>query len=164
MIKRTLFAFCLLLMSSLWASAHKFYTSLTQIEYNTKTHSAEVIMNLFTEDLEVAVSNFNRKKVQSTDKDFNTLCYKYLDTKFGLQDSKNHTLKNQYVGLEFKRDMVSVYFEVKVAQGLNQVHLKQVALLEAYSDQTNIVNIKAGTHKTSLVFRAGTPDKQTITF
>ena len=137
---------------------------MTQVEYNTKSHSAEVIMNLFTEDLETAVSNFHKKKIKSTDQDFNELCYKYLDSKFGIQDSKNRNLKNEYVGLEFKRDMVSVYFEIKVAQGLNQVHLKQVALLETYSEQTNIVNIKAGTNKKSLVFRAGSPDVQTINF
>lgn len=137
---------------------------MTQVEYNTKSHSAEVIMNLFTEDLETAVSNFNRRKVKSTDKDFNELCYKYLDTKFGLQDSRNKALKNEYVGLEYKRDMVSVYFEVKVGQGLNQVHLKQIALLETYTEQTNIVNIKAGSNKKSLVFRAGSPDVQTVNF
>ena len=137
---------------------------MTQVEYNTKSHSAEVIMNLFTEDLETAVSNFNRRKVKNTDKDFNELCYKYLDTKFGLQDSRNKVLKNEYVGLEYKRDMVSVYFEVKVAQGLNQIHLKQVALLETYTDQTNIVNIKAGSNKKSLVFKAGSPDVQTVNF
>lgn len=164
MIKRTLIAFSLLLLSSLWASAHKFYTSLTQVEYNAKTHSAEVIMNLFTEDLETAVSNFHKKKIRSTDDDFKMLCYRYLDSKFGLQDSKNRVLKNEYVGLEFKRDMVSVYFEVKVAQGLKQVHLKQLTLLETYADQTNIVNVKAGSSKKSLVFRAGAPDLQIVNF
>lgn len=164
MTKRTLIAFSFLLLSSFWASAHKFYTSLTQVEYNVKTHSAEVIMNLFTEDLETAVSNFHKRKVRSTDEDFKGLCYKYLDSKFGLLDTKNRVLKNEYVGLEFKRDMVSIYFEIKVAQGLNQVHLKQLALLETYTDQTNIVNIKAGPNKKSLVFKAGTPDLQTVNF
>ena len=164
MFKKTLIVFCLVLMTNFWASAHKFYTSLTQVDYNIKTHSAEVIMNLFTEDLEVAVSNFQKRKVKSTDKDFNTLCYKYLDSKFQLRGTKNQLFKNEYVGLEYNRDMVSIYLEIKLNQGLNQSHLKQCALLETFTDQTNIVNLKNGTNKTSLVFRGGAADMQTVNF
>lgn len=121
-------------------------------------------MNLFTDDLEGAVSSFYNRKIKSGDKDFNSLCYKYLDTKFQLRDSQNKLLKNEYVGLEYKRDMVSIYVEIKLTGGLNMAHLKQISLLEAYSDQTNIVNLKNGNNKASLVFRAGTADTQTVKF
>ena len=113
MIKKHLIVFTALIMVSFWASAHKFYTSLTQVEYNAETQSAEVIMNVFTDDLEVALSKHFQKKVKSSDKDFNKLCYQYLDTKFQFKDAQNHPLKNEYVGLESKRDMLSIYFEIK---------------------------------------------------
>lgn len=164
MIKKSLLVFSALITISLWANAHKFYTSLTQVEYNTSTRSAEVIMNMYTDDLEVAVSHQFNRKVKSSDKDFISLCYQYLDTRFQMKDSKNHLLKNEYVGLEFKRDMVSIYLEIKLTQGLNEAHLKQATLLDTYSEQTNIVNIKNGKNKTSLIFRAGTPDVQTVNF
>jgi hypothetical protein len=164
MFKKSLIIFSVLFISSLWANAHKFYTSLTQVEYNAKANSAEVIMNLFVDDLEGALSNHHKRTVKSTDNDFKALLYKYLDNKFQVQDIKNQALKNEYVGMEFKRDMVSVYLEIKLGEGLNQVNLKQVSLLEAYKDQTNIVNLRDGKNKTSLVFRAGTPDIQTVNF
>ena len=164
MIKKSILVFSVLIMISLWANAHKFYTSLTQVEYNMGTRSAEVIMNMYTDDLEIAVSHKFNRKVKSSDKDFINLCYQYLDTKFQMKDSKNHLLKNEYVGLEFKGDMASVYLEIKLSQGLNEMHLKQVTLLDTYSEQTNIVNIKNGKNKTSLIFRAGTPEVQTVKF
>lgn len=121
-------------------------------------------MNLFTDDLEIAVSNHIKRKIKSSDKDFAQLCYQYFDIKFQIKDIKNHPLKNEYVGLEFKRDMVSVYFEIKLPLGFNQSHLKQVSLLETYNEQTNIVNLRNGKNKTSLIFRAGTPDVQAVNF
>jgi hypothetical protein len=121
-------------------------------------------MNLFTDDLEISVSNHFNRKIKSNDKDFTKLCYQYLDLKFQIKDVKNHLLKNEYVGLEFKRDMVSVYFEIRVPLGLNQSQLKQVSLLETYNEQTNIVNLKNGKNRISLIFRAGTPDMQAVNF
>lgn len=162
MFKKSLIVFSVLIMGSFWASAHKFYTSLTQVEYNSTNRTAEVIMNLYTDDLEKALSEKFGRKVTSLDKDFNPLCYQYLDSKFQVKDAKNHPLKNEYVGIELKREMVSVFLEVKLAQGLNQAHIKQVSLLDTYSDQTNIVNIKSGKNKTSLVFKAGSPDLQRV--
>lgn len=164
MFKKTLFFFLMMLMPGLWASAHKFYTSLTQVEYNSKTQSAEVIMNLFTDDIEVAVSAYHKQRIKSSDQNFKSLCYQYLDAKFQVLDAENRILKNEYVGLEFNRDMVSVFFEIKVPQGLNKVKLKQTTLLEAFTEQTNIVNLKNGKGKTSLVYKAGTPDIQTVNF
>ena len=162
MLKKSLIVFSVLIMASLWANAHKFYTSLTQVEFNPTSRAAEVIMNLYTDDLEKALSEKFDRKVTSLDKDFNKLCYRYLDTKFQLKDANNHALKNEYVGIELKREMVSIFLEVKLENGLNQAHLKQVSLLDTYSDQTNIVNIKSGKNKTSLVFRAGSPDVQRV--
>ena len=162
MLKKSLIVFSLLIMGNFWANAHKFYTSLTQVEYNATSRAAEVIMNLYTDDLEKALSEKFDRKVTSLDKDFKQLCYQYLDTKFQVKDAKNHPVKNEYVGIELKREMVSIFFEVKLAQGLNQAHIKQVSLLDTYSDQTNIVNIKSGKNKTSLVFRAGSPDLQRV--
>jgi len=164
MLKKALIVFSALLVLSSWANAHKFYTSLTQVEYNQETQSAEVIVNIFIDDLELAISNNLRRKITRDHKEFNKLCYQYIDTRFQLKDSKNQLHKNQYAGLEIKRDMVSIYFEIKLLEGLSNSHLKQVILLEANKEQTNIVNLKNGRNKTSLIFRAETPSVQTVNF
>ncbi len=134
--------------------AHKFYTSLTQIEYNSKNKSAEVIMNLFTDDLEKALTRQANHPVRATDKDFEKSCFSYIDKKFQITDSKNRLLKNEYVGFEFKRDMVSIYLEIKNPGDLNKLRLKQVSLMEVSDDQSNIVNIVNGKSRGSLIFKA----------
>lgn len=162
MFKKSLVVFSLLFISGFWVSAHKFYTSLTQVEYNSTSHSAEVIMNLYTDDLEKALSEKFNRRISSIDKDFNHLVYQYVDIKFQLKDAKNHVLKNEYVGIKLTREMVSIFLEVKIIQGLNKALLRQVCLLDTYSDQTNIVNIRSGKNKTSLVFRGGSADLQLV--
>jgi len=164
MVKRCLILFSVLVLIGLPGYGHKFYTSMTQVEYNDKTRSAEVIMNVFTDDLEAAVSNQFKRKIRSTDQDFTSLCYQYITGRFQIKDAQNHELKNQYAGLEFNRDMVSIYFEIKLPQGLNETRIRQATLLETYNEQTNIVNLRSGKSRTSLVFRAGTPDVQTVKF
>jgi hypothetical protein len=164
MLKRCIILLSLLVMPGLFTYGHKFYTSMTQVEYNDKTRSAEVIMNVFTDDLEIALSSQFNRKIKSSDKDFTSLCYQYISGRFQVKDSQNHLLKNEYAGLEFNRDMVSIYLEVKLPQGLSDTRFRQATLLEAFRDQTNIVNFRSGKSRTSLVFRAGTPDVQTVKF
>ena len=42
---------------------HKFYTSITKIEYNNKSQSYEIIMNVFSDDWEKALSEIHQRKV-----------------------------------------------------------------------------------------------------
>ena len=164
MWKRCVILICLLVSLCLPGFGHKFYTSMTQVEYNDKTRSAEVIMNVFIDDLETSLSDYFKRKIKSSDKDFTPLCYQYISGRFQIKDSQNHLLKNEYAGLEFNRDMVTIYLEVKLPQGLNDLRFRQATLLETFREQTNIVNLRSGKSRTSLVFRAGTPDVQTVKF
>lgn len=162
MLKKSLVIFLVLFTGALTVCAHKFYTSLTQIEYNRQSKSAEVIMNLYADDVEAALSQMAHRKVRSNDKDFAELSYRYLDSHFQLLDSKNHPLKNQHVGFEFNRDMISFYIEIKLPGGLNKASLKQTSLLELYNEQLNIVNLHQDKSKNSLAYKAGAPAIQTI--
>jgi hypothetical protein len=164
MLKRCSIFLSLFVLLGFQSYGHKFYTSMTQVEYNDKTRSAEVIMNVFTDDLETALSNQFKRKIKSSDPDFTALCYQYISGRFQIKDSQNHVLKNEYAGLEFNRDIVSIYLEVKLPQGLREARFSQTTLLEAFREQTNIVNLRSGKSRTSLVFRAGTPDVQPVKF
>ncbi len=162
-MKKKLLIFSLILVcANFAASAHKFYTSLTQIEYNASNGNAEVIINLYTDDLEAAVSGYVKRNVKAADKDFERLVYAYLDTRFQLKNVKNQPLKNEYIGTEQKRDMLSIFLEIRNPLGLNLSSLMHIVLLETFNEQTNIVNVKSGKIRTSLVFKSGAPNVQTV--
>lgn len=44
----------------LMLSFHDFHTSLTEINYNSQSRSLELSVRVFTDDLELALTNFNK--------------------------------------------------------------------------------------------------------
>ena len=59
--------FLLALIIPLFAfSAHKYYLSLTQIEYNSKSKSIEVIINVFIDDIETTLNKLHNKRFALT--------------------------------------------------------------------------------------------------
>ena len=109
--------FLLLLIVPLFSfTAHKYYLSLTQIEFNNSKSSIEVIINVFVDDIETALNEIHSKEFK-------------LDTKEELKDAdtyfKQYLQKNivfkvdekpvefEYLGKEYDGDIVFFYLEIK---------------------------------------------------
>ena len=58
----------LLIIPLLAFSAHKYYLSLTQIEYNQDAKSLEIIINVFMDDIETALNSDYKINLQLTTK------------------------------------------------------------------------------------------------
>ena len=98
-------------------TTHKYYLSLTQIEYNSKNKSVEVIINVFIDDIETALTKIHDKKFElDTEKEFadiDTYFFDYLkkNVKFKL-DGKAYDYS--YIGKEYDGDVVFFYLEIKL--------------------------------------------------
>ena len=145
---------CFLLFIGLQASSHKYYTSITQVEYNSKTHSAEFIMNVFWDDLEKTLSNRFKKHISIDSKEFESYLKQYLPTVIQLKN-KNHLKPLNFIGTETKGMTMSVYFEIPLSEGLNNSELKQNLLIDDFAGQTNIVNIISDKNRKTLIFKEG---------
>ena len=101
-IKRTfLLLFIIPLLSF---SAHKYYLSLTQINYKKEAKALQIIINVFMDDIELALNKDNNIDLQLTTKrelKNNDVYFKnYLIEK--LQIKVDGTLKNfNYLGKEY---------------------------------------------------------------
>ncbi|SMO65778.1 DUF6702 family protein [Solitalea koreensis] len=144
----------LLLILALPASPHKYYTSITQLEYNSKNHTAEFIVNVFWDDLEKTLSKRFNKQLHIDNKDFETYLKQYLPTVIQLK-AKNQVKPINFIGTETKGMTMSVYFEIALPEGLNNAELKQNLLIDDFEGQTNIVNIIVGSTRKTLIFKAG---------
>src|SRR5574343_237215 len=63
-------------------AAHKFYTSITQMEYNDKTQSYEIVMNVFWEDWEKALSEIYQKPIRIDQPGIDKFSMEYLESSF----------------------------------------------------------------------------------
>lgn len=152
-IKRLLL---LLLIVPLFAfTAHKYYLSLTQINYNSKNKSVEVIINIFIDDLETALTKIHNKKFELDTKnepeDSDIYFFKYLqkNVKFKV-DGKSYNF--DYIGKEYDGDVVFFYLEIKNVATLKEIEINNTILLEHFPQQQNLVKSKVNKkHKSILL-------------
>ena len=70
----------LILLPQSSVNAHKFYTSITQMEYNDKTQSYEIVMNVFWEDWEKALSEIYQKPIRIDQPGIEKFSQEYLES------------------------------------------------------------------------------------
>jgi hypothetical protein len=131
---------------------HKFYTSITQLEYNPKTQSYEIIMNVFYDDWEKALSEIQQKQVRIDQADIENLSMSYLDSKFVLK-YKEKKLKYTMVGMEQEKDIVKIYLELPHKEIQKGLFVKNDCLIAEFDGQINILNTIAPTLRKTFVFK-----------
>lgn len=136
--------------------AHKFYTSLTDAEYNRETKSLEISMRVFADDLELALTRRAGKAVYlDSTANVSDLILAYLRDSFQVKTAKGDGAKLDWVGMETRVDVAWLFFEMKLPEGLAGAQLRNRLLFEMYEEQINIVNIKSDDKKFDFVFKRG---------
>ena len=158
------FAIVLSLLGALapGASAHRYHTSVTRLEYNAEEHMAEITVQTFADDIEAALGKRNRAtgsvRLDGSEKT-NALVLDYLRTVFEL-NSGDATIELQWIGMELKGYSVWIYLQAKAPQGLTKTSLRNKLLFDLFADQVNIVNVLNDGKRASLVFKRGDSAKQ----
>ena len=145
--------------------AHTFHTSLTRIDYNSTTQSAELTVRLFTHDLEAMLEKRNGKKIRlDKTKDVDKLVLAYFDKVLIIKDKAGNVKKLSSIGFEQETETIFVYLEAKMPEGLSGATLQNTLFLELNDDQVNLIIIKDGDKKTDLLFKANDKDFKNIEF
>lgn len=141
-----LFLFSIFYLS--FSAPHKFYTSITQLEYNTKTQSYELIINVFSDDWEKALSEIHQRAVKLDQPGVEKLSEEYLYTKFVMK-YKDKKLTYKFIGQEPENDILKIYIELPhkfISKGL---FIKNDCLIAEFDGQINILNtLLLGNRKT----------------
>jgi len=135
-------------------NAHKFYLSLTQIEYNEKNKSIEIIINVFIDDLETTLNKLHDKEFELDTKkelkDADTYFFKYLQNNVKLKiDGKS--VSYNYIGKEYDGDVVFFYLEVTDINSVQEIDINNTLLLEHFPDQQNLIKSKVQKKHKSLM-------------
>lgn len=128
-------------------AAHKFYMSITDMEYKPETKSLQVIVKFFVDDLELALEKQNNTSIRLNDSSkvetHKALLKDYLSRHFVVEQDKG-SINFTYVGQESDKDYTWVYFEYKNFNPDEESLLTNTLLIEQFPDQTNKVNYKNG--------------------
>ncbi len=132
---------------------HKFYTSITQLEYNTKTQSYEIIMNVFTDDWEKVLSEINQKAIKLDQPGAEKLSEEYLNSMLVMK-YKEKKLNYKFIGQELEKDILKIYLELPhkfIPKGL---FIKNDCLIAEFDGQINIVNTLLMMERKTYIFKS----------
>ena len=138
------------------SAAHKFYTSLAQVEYNAESRTAEVALRVFADDFELALTRRARRRVSlDRTKDADRLALAYLRDTFEIRNRDGQTKPLKWVGMELRSGVAWLYFEAEMPEGLAGARLRDHVLFELFEKQVNTVTIRHQGGRTDLVFARG---------
>ena len=143
------------------SSAHKFYVSTSNVTYNSNTASLEIIQRVFTDDLEsVLRMRYGQNiKLASDDepKENAELIKRYITSQWRIVN-QDKELSLNYLGHTYDIDQVKIFIEVLVKSRPKTLFFENKTLFDLTSDQQNIIHVKVGDQRRSLLLFSENPN------
>lgn len=138
------------------AGIHKFYVSVTNMEYAEEQRALQITTRIFIDDIEeVLKARYDVKAELDTEKEIkesDELIGKYLAAKIVIHingEQKSFT----YLGKEYSDDLMVCYMEITNIDlaGIRSIEIKNDVLTELFEEQQNVVHLKMGSKKKSFI-------------
>ena len=130
---------------------HDFHFSRTKAHYNKDTETLQISMNVFTDDLELAVRTMGHEDFKidiEPDALTDSLMSIYILSKFSSIHA-GQQLKMDWVGYECDYDVTFVYIESEPFSLDNTLQIDQTLLMEIFDDQENVLDFESSEIKES---------------
>lgn len=152
---------CFFLFSAFKANFHKYYLSVTNIEYKSGKKEMQIITKVFTDDFEKLLrkrySDDIRLSRDQEEGDVKAAIEDYLPKKLQLEvDGK--PLQLHYLGKEYDADEVVMYIEVEGVEPFQKISVKNLLLTDMFADQKNVVNVTVGNEVKNLLLSRDEPE------
>lgn len=133
---------------------HKFYVSVTDIEYVSEKQSLQIITRVFADDVEdvlakryqIPMQLLPEKETQDADR----WIKKYLKQKFIVSVDQEIVTLN-YVGKRYEDDRIYLYLEIQNLSKFKEITIENLILTDLYEEQKNLVHVKLNNNMKSAV-------------
>ena len=124
---------------------HKYYTSITEIEYNPSEASLQIITRIFLDDLEKALSESTGNRVVFSSEDESksnlNLLSEYLIKNLSI-DINGKSVPVKFLGKRHENGQLFAYMEVQNIVNIQEIEVKNSVLMDAFEKQQNIIHTK----------------------
>lgn len=155
-MQRKVITACIVLVSLIvmsFSGWHKYYVSVTEVNYAEKEQSLQITTRVFYDDLEKVLQERYDESVKvesSSDKKVDFYIEKYFKKKLEIVVN-GKVLELQFLGRELEDDLVYCYLEVKDVSKINSISVKNKLLFDVFEEQQNIVHVNIKPHKKSFL-------------
>ena len=147
-----LLIFCFILCSSF--ALHKFYVSVTQIDYVQNKKRIEITSRIFIDDLEKALTKKYQRKPNITSSnelpEAEEWIKTYVKEKIKISINKKPQVI-EYLAKEVEGDVLIVYTKIAISKKINTFEFYNSLLTETFQDQQNIVHTNINSNKKSFL-------------
>lgn len=139
-----------------FTTLHKYYLSVTNMQYSEKTDSFQITSRIFIDDLEEALEErygINAELATSDEaKVSNAYIEKYFRAKFAIE-LNGEIAKYTFLGKKYEEDVVICYLELKNINftDLQSISIQNEILTDLFEEQQNVVHLKWKGQKKSFV-------------
>ena len=139
-----------------FSAAHKFYVSVTNVNYSEKDKAIQITSRVFIDDLhKLLLERYDVKSKFATEEESplaDEYLEKYLRSKFVIEVNGANA-SYDYIGKKYDADVVVFYIEVPNIdlETVKSVQIENEMLMDLFEDQQNVVHFKFGFDKKSLV-------------
>ncbi len=137
-----------------FTAMHKYYISVTQINYVKEKESLQIISRIFIDDFEnVLRANYDKNLVlagTNEPKIIDSYIEKYLKENLTIKIN-NSTSKIMFIGKEYDGDIIRCYLEVEDVKTIESFEISNKILFNLFEDQQNIIKTKINSKQKSVI-------------
>lgn len=143
-----------------FTTMHKYYVSVTQINYIKEKQSVQITSRLFIDDFENVLKQNYDEDIVLVDEDnpemIDDYMDKYLKTRLKL-NVNNEVVTFNFIGKEYEGDIVKCYLEVENVKTITSFQVTNRVLFDLQKDQQNIVKTKINSVNKSVILTSDNP-------
>ena len=148
--------FLLLLIIPLFAFTvfHKYYMSVTQIEYIEDKQSVQLITRIFIDDFEKLLRERYDESITLADKDEPATVDLYIERYLGEKIKIKINNKDEdliFIGKEYDIDIVRCYLEIEEVDEINSFEISNQVLFDEFEEQKNIIKTDINSKQKSFI-------------
>ena len=141
-----------LLLCSAMASAHRFHAGITDISFNARTGSTEVVHTYMAHDVESLLANLYGRQFDLNDPDDQDMLRKYVEGRFWILGQDKARLPLRWVGMTADAERVQVFQEIEQTPLWKAAAIHDDVLVDFLPEQVNTVNLNEGNAVRTLTF------------
>jgi hypothetical protein len=127
--------------SAALAQAHNFHAGITDISFNARSGSTEVVHTYMAHDVEALLTNLYQRQFDLSAPDDQEVLRKYVEQQFWLQGQDKRKLPLRWVGMTVDAQSVVIYQEAEQAPLAKLALVHDAVMTDFMPDQVNTVNI-----------------------
>jgi hypothetical protein len=140
------------------AQAHNFHAGITDISFNPRSGSTEIVHTYMAHDVEALLTNMYQRQFDLSQPDDQAVLRKYLEQQFWLQGTDKQKLPLRWVGVTVDAQSVVVFQEAEHAPLSKTALVHDEVMTDFMPDQVNTVNVNDNGSIRTLGFDSKTVD------